>query len=52
MELDWLDQSCLAMAIIGALLIGFAWLDDFIVRHWNPTDRIIWLRRLGLRAWR
>lgn len=54
-DIDGLDgfvEVALCRMIVGLLLIGFAKLDSFIMRRWSPVKRIIWLRRLGLRAWR
>jgi hypothetical protein len=54
-DIDGLDgfvEVALCLMIVGLLLIGFARLDDFIMKRWSPVKRIIWLRRLGLRAWR
>jgi hypothetical protein len=50
--IDAFNQVTLCLFIVGVLLIAFAKLDDFIVRRISPVKRIIWLRRLGLRAWR
>jgi hypothetical protein len=49
---DGFVEVAVCLIIVGLLLIGFARLDDFIIGRWNPTNRIIWLRRLGVRAWR
>lgn len=45
-------EVALCLIVVGLLLIGFARLDDFIMKRWSPVSRIVWLRRLGLRAWR
>jgi hypothetical protein len=50
--IDGFVEVALAMIIVGLLLIGFARLDDFVIKRMSPVSRIIWLRRLGLRAWR
>ena len=50
--IDGFVQVGLCLMIVGLLLIAFARLDDFLIKRISPVKRIIWLRKLGLRAWR
>jgi hypothetical protein len=38
--------------IVGVLLIAFARIDRIVESRMSPVNRMIWRRRLGLRAWR
>lgn len=40
------------LIVVGLLLIVFARVDLAIYRRMSPVNRMIWRRRLGLRAWR
>lgn len=47
-----ISEVAFFLFMIGVLLIAFARIDRIIENRMSPVNRMIWRRRLGLRAWR